>query len=139
MTEEEKGRVQELVSAGVSALQGLTLLRREFPESLATAKTFYHAKAQCRLKELAGRSPIQALMDELTSSTWTYSDKTTGDGRVTGRLNDHGIAQRILPSDVPGKESRVYRAPLGVVGGDQSMELSVAPQRSFSFPSAGRP
>ena len=120
MTEEEKGRVQELVSAGVSARQGLTLLRREFPES---TKTFYKAKAQCRLKELAGRFPIQAWMDELTSSTWTYSDKTTGDGRVTHLFMTHPTSIRlarrycgILPLDCTYKTNQFRILLLSIVG-----------------------
>lgn len=73
MTEEEKVRVQELVTAGLHPRQGFTLLRRKFPESLATAKNVYDAKAQSLLKELLRRSMKQAIIDKLTSRTLAYS------------------------------------------------------------------
>lgn len=73
MTEKEKGRVQKLVSAGLHPRQGFTLLRREFPESLATAKNIYNAKAHSLLKELLRRSMKQAIIDKLTSRTLAYS------------------------------------------------------------------
>lgn len=123
MTDEEKGRVQELVSAGVPARQGLTLIRREFPESLATAKNCYNAKAQSRLKELAGRSPIQALMDELALSKWVYSVKTSGDGRVRHLFMTHPTSIRltrryskVLLLDCTYKTKR-FRMPLLIIIG----------------------
>nr|CCA24208.1 conserved hypothetical protein [Albugo laibachii Nc14] len=95
MTDDEKSLVSDLVAAGVPARQGLTLLRHEFPSSLATARTLYNNSAANRLQQLAGRSPIQALIDELEANSWTFEFKTDVNGRVTPLFLSHPAMIRL--------------------------------------------
>ena len=72
---------------------------------------------------IGSRSPIQALMDELTSGTCTYSVQTTGDGRVTHLSMAHPTSIRlacrycgILPLDCTYKTNQFRILLLSIVG-----------------------
>ena len=71
-----------MIAAGVPARQLLTSLRQEDPASLAIARTIYNAKSKRRRVILDGRTPIQALMDELESDEFYRALECSGDGSV---------------------------------------------------------
>nr|CCA16131.1 conserved hypothetical protein [Albugo laibachii Nc14] len=95
MTDDEKSLVSDLVAAGVPARQELTILQHKYPSSLATARTIYNNKAANRLQQLAGRSPIQALIDELEANSWTFEFKTDVNGHLTPLFLAHPAMIRL--------------------------------------------
>ena len=82
-------------------------------------------------------------MDELTSSTWTYSVKTTGDGRVSHFFMAHPTSirlarwyDRILLLDCTYKTNRFRMPLLSIVG---RTEMNSTFSLAFAFLSeAGR-
>ena len=100
MTDDEKSLVSDLVVGGVPARQGLTILQHKYPSSLATAWTIYNNKAANRLQQLAGRSPIQALIDELEANSWTFDFKTHVIERITHLFLAHPAMSVLLVDTV---------------------------------------
>ncbi|RPA72492.1 hypothetical protein BJ508DRAFT_199796, partial [Ascobolus immersus RN42] len=65
LTEDERIHVQSQETAGLQPRQILQSLRQFNPESLAVSRTIYEATQSIRKEELHGRSPIEALLDDL--------------------------------------------------------------------------
>ncbi|KAL5704010.1 hypothetical protein ACHQM5_022490 [Ranunculus cassubicifolius] len=89
LSNEEILRVNEMSKSGATPSQALTSLVQANPELKATNKTIYNVKAKIRKEELAGRTPIQALMDELSTGGFKYDYKRDADNRLTHLFFSH--------------------------------------------------
>lgn len=70
--EVEKQRIRELGVSGVPPKAILSTLRPEFGNYRTTAREVYNELTKYRAEFLAGRSPIQALIDHVSSEQYTY-------------------------------------------------------------------
>ncbi|XP_077252535.1 protein FAR1-RELATED SEQUENCE 5-like [Tasmannia lanceolata] len=71
-----------MTTAGIQPHQMLTSLRRSNPQLLAISRDVYNCTAKIRKDILAGRTPIQALLDELADGGFYYSVEYD-EGRLT--------------------------------------------------------
>ncbi|OAE32239.1 hypothetical protein AXG93_1089s1040 [Marchantia polymorpha subsp. ruderalis] len=122
--------VKQLAFAGVAPRQILSTLRAEDPSLFAISKTVYNAKAKQRFEVLAGRSPIQALLDELQGSNYRFNVECNSCGNVQRLFFAHpdSIAMAIrysnvLLMDCTYKTNR-FRMPLLVVIGRTGHNMS---------------
>ncbi len=84
LDDDQAEMVVRLSSTGSKASSILTSLRQEFPQRIhATARTIYNIQAKARVEALGGRTPSQALLDELQSSHWEHDYKLDSDRHVT--------------------------------------------------------
>ncbi|XP_077221058.1 PKS-NRPS hybrid synthetase cheA-like [Tasmannia lanceolata] len=82
LSKEEVLRIKEMTTAGIQPHQMLTSLRRSNPQLLAISRDVYNCTAKIRKDILAGRTPIQALLDELADGGFYYSVEYD-EGRLT--------------------------------------------------------
>ena len=120
---EAEQTIKQLVSVGVAPRQILAALRSEHPSALVTAKTVYNAKAQQRREVLAGRSPIQALLDKLKESNYQHTVECNANGNVQrlffAHLDSITLAWRyssVLLMDCIYKMNRFHMPLLVVIG-----------------------
>ncbi|KAI9923043.1 hypothetical protein PsorP6_001350 [Peronosclerospora sorghi] len=69
----EKATVYSLTAAGVPTRQILVALRQKDESCLDNAKTIYNAKSKYRQEQIAGRTPINALLEDLQEKEVTHS------------------------------------------------------------------
>ena len=119
----EKETIQRLASAGIPARQGLAVLRHEHKSLLATARTYYNATAQARREQLKGRSPIQALVDELEGTNWKNMVQCDASGHITHLFLAHPLSVNmtrkyhdVLLLDCTYKTNRFRMPLLSIVG-----------------------
>ncbi|RPA74999.1 hypothetical protein BJ508DRAFT_197226, partial [Ascobolus immersus RN42] len=65
LTIQQFNYVDELSKAGAKALHIVAALRERWPECCVIRRDIYNAQALLRERDLKGRTPIQALLDEL--------------------------------------------------------------------------
>lgn len=123
LNEEQKQQRLVLQHAGVTPKAQLAFLRQEDPELLITARTVYNEKQSERRRFLSGRTPIQALFDDLSSKNFCVEYKIDAEGSITHFLFAHPqsvrLAQanhKVLLLDCTYKTNR-YNMPLLICGG----------------------
>jgi hypothetical protein len=60
----------------------LTALRQQYPDTLVTATDIRNDRMKMRAEYLNGRSPIETLLDDLSSPEWIFDVKRDSDNRV---------------------------------------------------------
>ncbi|PIA24917.1 hypothetical protein AQUCO_04100189v1 [Aquilegia coerulea] len=80
---EEFLRIKDMCKAGIPSRQVLTLLRQANPKLRAISRTVYNTKAKIRKEKLRGRTPIQALLEELSGGGFLHNIKVDMEGRLT--------------------------------------------------------
>ena len=83
LNEEDQQKVQDMSIAGVYPREILSTLRKNNPNSLAISKTIYNARDKIRRDNLQGRTPIEALLDELIEGNFEYDYQCDQDGNLT--------------------------------------------------------
>ncbi|KAH6572644.1 hypothetical protein BASA62_003290 [Batrachochytrium salamandrivorans] len=73
LTKEEKAIVRDLASSGTGAAPTLAYLRDKTGNQWTTRKEIYNEKVVARAEFLDGRSPIQALYDEICSGDFIFN------------------------------------------------------------------
>jgi hypothetical protein len=81
LTEGEVDRVKELVTTSVAPRQILSILKKS-PTCHAIHKTIYNLKGKLQKEELAGRSVLEALYDELIMQNFEYSFENSALGEL---------------------------------------------------------
>ncbi|XP_077246031.1 protein FAR1-RELATED SEQUENCE 5-like [Tasmannia lanceolata] len=76
-------RIKEVTIAGIQPHQILTSLRQGNPQLLAISRDVYNCISKIRRDILAGRTAIQALLDELADGGFHYNAKNDEEGRLT--------------------------------------------------------
>jgi hypothetical protein len=76
-------------NAGVKPVAILSALRMADGETFANLRTIYNARFSMRTEELAGRSPVDALLDNLQENSWIYHVEANESGNITGLFFAH--------------------------------------------------
>ncbi|PIA55362.1 hypothetical protein AQUCO_00800248v1 [Aquilegia coerulea] len=76
-------RIKKMCMSGIPPRQILTSLRQANPKLKAISRTVYNTKAKIRKEKLRGRTPIQALLEELSSGGFLHNIKVDTEGRLT--------------------------------------------------------
>ncbi|XP_077246001.1 protein FAR1-RELATED SEQUENCE 5-like [Tasmannia lanceolata] len=91
-SEEEILQIKEMANTGIQPRQMLIALRNGNPDHLAISRDVYNLKAKIRKKKLSGRTPIQALLDELVELVcggFQHSFKYDEEGHLTHLFFSH--------------------------------------------------
>jgi hypothetical protein len=74
--------IQSMTRAGSRPMEILTALQQQDPDTLVTAQNVRNDRAKVRAEHLNGRSPIETLLDDLSSPEWIFDVKRDSDNRV---------------------------------------------------------
>ncbi|CAG8678443.1 967_t:CDS:2, partial [Scutellospora calospora] len=89
LTEQQMESVKAMTIAGSQPKAIVTTLRQSDPSVLVTNSDIYNARARLRQQNLAGRTPIQALVDELQNGNFLYEYECDDTGSVTYLFFSH--------------------------------------------------
>ncbi|XP_078149520.1 protein FAR1-RELATED SEQUENCE 5-like [Carex rostrata] len=78
LSQEEMRNVEHMSKSGIPPRQIISSLRQTNPKLSAISKTIYNAKTKIRKDNLAGRSTVQALLEELSQGGFTYDILSEG-------------------------------------------------------------
>jgi len=81
-TAEQTDTVRSMTRAGSRPTQILTALQQENPDTLVTAKDIRTDRKKIKMEHMNGRSSIETLLDDLSSSEWIYDVKRDSDNRI---------------------------------------------------------
>ena len=123
LNEDERDKVQQMFAAGIRPRQMLSTLRQNNTHLAAISKTIYNARDQLRRQTLAGRTPIQALLDELKEGNFQHDYKCDTEGHITHLFFAHPLSitltrtyPTVLLMDCTYKTNRFRMPLLNVVG-----------------------
>ncbi|XP_077215582.1 protein FAR1-RELATED SEQUENCE 5-like [Tasmannia lanceolata] len=83
LSKEEVLRIKEMTIAGIQPCQILSSFKQSNPQLLSISRDVYNCIAMVRKEILAGRTAIQALVDELANGGFYYNLKNDEEGRLT--------------------------------------------------------
>ncbi|KAH6595417.1 hypothetical protein BASA50_005829 [Batrachochytrium salamandrivorans] len=123
LTKEEKAIVRDLASSGTGAAPTLAYLRDKTGNQWTTRKEIYNEKVVARAEFLDGRSPIQALYDEICSGDFIFNAMVDSNGALSGLFFCHEksaeLARRfniVFIMDCTYKTNRFGMPLLNIVG-----------------------
>ncbi|XP_068656492.1 uncharacterized protein [Aristolochia californica] len=82
-SEEEILRIKEMTFSGMQPREILAALRQTNPKLKLKSRDIHNIKAKIRRDYLSGRTPIQALIDDLAQGGFQYNLKYDGEGHLT--------------------------------------------------------
>jgi len=71
-----------MTHAGVRPIQIMAALQKEDPDTLVSATDIHSERKAIREKHLNGRSPIETLLDDLSTPEWVFTVKKDADNHV---------------------------------------------------------
>ncbi|KAH9266102.1 hypothetical protein BASA84_001273 [Batrachochytrium salamandrivorans] len=83
LNEHAQGQVMEMSKAGVRPREILSSLRQSDPSILAISQDIYSVCKRIRLENLRGRTPLQALVEELKEGPFEHDYQCDTDGHIT--------------------------------------------------------
>ncbi|XP_021820789.1 uncharacterized protein LOC110762455 [Prunus avium] len=95
---EEIMRIKEMSMAGIPPRQILSSLRQSNPHLLAISRNIYNKKAKILEESLAGRTVIQALLDELGGGGFSYNIEYDQEGHLTHLFFAHPMSIELSKS-----------------------------------------
>lgn len=95
-TATEKETIAAMSRAGVRPIQILTALKQQNEQTLVTGSDIRGERLKIRTEHLNGRSPIETLLDDLTSSEWVFDVKRDSENRVQNLFFAHSKQIEIL-------------------------------------------
>lgn len=95
---EEIMRIKEMCMAGIPPRQILSSLRQSNPHLRAISRNIYNKKAKILEESLAGRTVIQALVDELGEGGFSYNIEYDQEGHLTHLFFAHPISIELSKS-----------------------------------------
>jgi len=123
LTEEQFAEIRTMSTAGIRPREMISALRQDDPDLLAIPRTIYNARHKFRVENLAGRTPIEALLDDLRDGPFEYDFQTDAEGRVTHLFFAHQQSieltlsySSVLLLDCTYKMNRFRMPLLDVVG-----------------------
>jgi hypothetical protein len=123
-------RMKEMSSFDIPPRQILTSLRQHNPKLPTVSRTLYNLKAKIRKDYLAGRTMIQALLEELFKGGFIYNVQYDSDGHLTHLFFAHLTSMVLMRSyssvfvmDCTYKTNR-YKMPLLDIVGVSSFNTS---------------
>ncbi len=81
-TPAQKETIESMTHAGIRPMQILAALQKEDPDTLVSATDVRGERKAVREKHLNGRSPIETLLDDLSTQEWVFSVKKDAENRV---------------------------------------------------------
>ncbi|XP_078159354.1 protein FAR1-RELATED SEQUENCE 5-like [Carex rostrata] len=136
LSQEEIRSVDHMSKSGIPLRQIISSLRQNNPKLSAISKTIYNAKKKIRKDNLAGRSVIQALLEELAQGSFMYDILNEG-GHLTHLFFAHPLSVKLTQNfpnifimDCTYKTNR-YKMPLLDIIGISSSNTSF--YSSFAF------
>ncbi|KAI9627955.1 hypothetical protein KEM48_011892 [Puccinia striiformis f. sp. tritici PST-130] len=96
VTLEQVIAIQKLSQSNIKPTQILLQLQTSNNKTYATNKTISNVLQKQRLKDLDGRTPIQALLDILKESNWTYDVKVNSSGNILSLFFAHPAPSTLL-------------------------------------------
>ncbi|XP_077223979.1 protein FAR1-RELATED SEQUENCE 5-like [Tasmannia lanceolata] len=129
-SKEEIEQIKEMTIAGIPPRQILTSLQQSNQNLQAIARTLYNAKAKIRNESLLGRTPIQALFEDIGQGGFIYDFKHDKSGHLTHLFFAHPLSVALTNSysyvflmDCTYKTNR-YKMPLLDIVGVTSFNTS---------------
>lgn len=124
LNNEQKTQITELTKAGAAPRTIVAAMRQSQPEETPLlVKDVYNVRLQIRGETLAGKTPIQALVDQLQDDKFKWRVKTDRDGHVThlifAALESLSLYQaypEVLLLDCTYKTNRFHLPLLVVIG-----------------------
>ncbi|POW13909.1 hypothetical protein PSHT_07589 [Puccinia striiformis] len=89
VTREQVIAIQKLSQSNIKPTQILLQLQTSNNETYTTNKMISNVLQKKRLQDLDGRTPIQALLDILKESNWTYNVKVNSSGNILNLFFAH--------------------------------------------------
>ena len=80
---EDKEKTRNMLAAGVRPREALSTLRQNNPTLATISRNVYNERVQLRRENLAGRTPIQALLDELTLTDYQFDYLCDPENHIT--------------------------------------------------------
>jgi hypothetical protein len=81
-TAAQKEGIESMTYAGVRPMQIMAALQKDDPDTLVSATDIRSERKAIREKHLNGRSAIETLLDDLSTSEWVFTVKKDADNRV---------------------------------------------------------
>jgi hypothetical protein len=81
-TQTQKDTIQAMTYAGVRPMQIVAAIQKEDPDTLVSATDIRSERKAIREKHLNGRSPIETLLDDLSTPEWVFALKRDPENRV---------------------------------------------------------
>lgn len=81
-TQAQKESIESMTKAGVAPKQILTAIRQKDPDTLITAHDIRNERSAARANALGTRTPVEALLDELSSDEWVFDVKKDSTNRI---------------------------------------------------------
>lgn len=123
LDEDRFARIRQMSAAGIRPREMISTLRQGDPNLPVIPRTIYNARNQLRVENLAGRTTIQALLDELRDGPFEYDFQTDAEGHITRLFFAHRHSIQLMRSyssvifmDCTYKTNRFRMPLLDVVG-----------------------
>ncbi len=71
-----------MTRAGAAPRQILTAIQQEYPGTYVTANDIRNDRVVLRASYLDGRTPIEALLDELSTEEWVFDIKRDSENHI---------------------------------------------------------
>lgn len=88
-TSAQKEVIESMTHAGARPMQILAAIQKEDHDTLVSATDIRSERKAVREKQLSGRSPIEALLDNLSTSDWVFAVKKDDNNQVYNLLFAH--------------------------------------------------
>jgi hypothetical protein len=88
-TQAQKDTIEAMTHAGVRPMQIMAAIQKEDPDTLVSATDIRSERKAIREKHLNGRSPIETLLDDLSTPDWVFALKRDSDNHVQGLFFAH--------------------------------------------------
>jgi hypothetical protein len=98
-TPAQKSTIQSMSQAGARPAHILAALQSDDPHTLVTATDIRSERKKIREEHLNGRSPIETLLDDLSTSSWVFSVKKDADNRIQNLFFAHRKQIELLLSN----------------------------------------
>jgi len=88
-TSAQKDVIESMTHAGARPMQILAAIQREDKDTLVSATDIRSERKAIREKHLGGRSPIETLLDDLSTGTWVFSVQKDKNERIQNLFFAH--------------------------------------------------
>ncbi|CAG8458404.1 9522_t:CDS:2 [Cetraspora pellucida] len=89
LTKQQLVNVEEMTASGSRPREIISTIRQNDPLALVICKDIYNARERLRQKNLVGRTPVEALIDELKEGDYIYEYKCDDTGHITHLFFTH--------------------------------------------------
>lgn len=95
-TPKQKDMIESMTYAGIRPMQIMVALQQDDPNTLVSASDVRNERKAVRRKYLNGRSPIETVLDDLSTPDWIFSLRRDSDNHVQRLLFVHQKQIKLL-------------------------------------------